>query len=253
MSISVLRSANLMRSSPTLSMSNSSLKKSNHELVSALKYSLSNPVCPPQEDKLQDEPSEYEITSKLFFLPNATSELAERVNFIDAAVREVTASLDVETIDLLILSFPYIVLDADDAGTFTDDELQPILDVYRAAATLVTSKRVRALGISEFSAARLQQLCENVSVQPEVNQINLKDCCVTPRDLILYAKKLHIKLFTHGDCSDILPTETLREVLSGAKDAKAETVKPLWVCKYTAVASSRGVVENKGYLVGIEH
>lgn len=64
----------------------------------------------------------------------------------------------------------------------------------------------------------------------------------------MYAKERGIELLTHNDCTDILPVETLEEVLVGEfgiceKEAK---MVPQWVVKYTAVIRSRGVVENKG-------
>jgi glutamate--cysteine ligase regulatory subunit len=94
-----------------------------------------------------------------------------------------------------------------------------------------------------------------------VDQINLKDCCVVPKSLILYAKQEKIQLLTHNDCNDILPVGTTRELLGpadkggagilastpDATDGIQGHVEPQWVVKYTAVVKDRGVVENKGY------
>lgn len=247
----VIRTANIMTSSPNLPMSNSSLKKSNSELVTALKSSIGQ-NGPLESQNLKDDRSEYEITVKLFFLPDgASSRGQEPREHIRSAVDEVRKTLGVDSIDLLILSFPEITLDAEDTETFEAAELDAIVRIYTAAAELLTSGAVNSLGIAEFSAARLQQLCEvpaiaSKSALPTVNQINLKDCCVMPRDLIIYAKKMEIKLFTHGDASNILPVETLKDVL------KEDEAVPVWVCKYTAVVKSRGVIESKGYLVMVQ-
>lgn len=241
--MTIIRTPNLMLSSPTLPLSNSSLKKSNSELVNALHHTLSNPD--QEMTPLSDDRSEYEITMKLFFLP--TAPMTDRGDYIRQSVTEVQRSLTLSQIDLLILSFPDIVLDADDTDLFSPSDLESLMDVYRVAASLVTEGVVRALGVAELSASKLRQLCETTEVPPQVNQINLKDCCVTPRDLILYAKQQKIRLFTHGDASDLLPPETVREVWHSDSQ-----VQPLWVCKYTAVASNRGVVENKGYIVSIK-
>ncbi len=83
-----------------------------------------------------------------------------------------------------------------------------------------------------------------------------------PKPLIVYAKKEGIRLFTHGDESDILPEHTLRSLLStwqkqrwngsgsdGSDESDEERWRPKWVVKYTAVARERGVVESKGYIV----
>lgn len=231
-----------MTASPSLPLSNSSLKKSNNELVTALKHSISRPSTP---QTIKDDRQEYEITVKLFFLPQSSK---KRGDYIEGALDEVKRTLGIENIDLLILSFPEITLDADDTESFEQGELDQIVETYNAASAFVQSGVIKCLGIAEFSATRLRQLCESKELAgraPSVNQINLKDCCVMPRDLILYAKEKDIKLFTHGDSSNILPPETMHEVLG------ADAGTPGWVCKYTAVIKSRGVIESKGYLVMI--
>lgn len=85
-------------------------------------------------------------------------------------------------------------------------------------------------------------------MKPSVDQINVRDCCVVPRPLIWYAKERGIELLTHNDCTDILPADTLEEVLVGEFGIfeKGAKMVPQWVVKYTAVIRSRGVVENKG-------
>lgn len=77
-----------------------------------------------------------------------------------------------------------------------------------------------------------------------------------PKPLILYAREQGIQLLTHNDCTDILPTGTVREILEGIFGADDEKergdwlrgdIVPQWVVKYTAVVRDRGVIENKGY------
>lgn len=230
-----------MTASPNLPMANASLKKSNSELVTALRHSVKEMNGARQT--LKDDRGEYEITAKLFLLPNTDH---ERKGYVKDAMAAILDSLQCDVIDLFILSFPEIVLDAEDSDTFTPEDLEQLVDLYNSAAEYVSSQQVKSLGVAEFSAARLQQLCDHqkTSIKPAVNQINLKDCCVMPKDLITYAKNNEIKLFTHGDASNILPASTTQEIL------QTDQV-PGWVCKYTAVAKSRGVIESKGYLVQV--
>ena len=237
----ILSTDNIMTASPNLPMSNASLKKSNNELVTALRHSSKEVNGTKQI--LKDDRSEYEITAKIFLLPNTQD---QRKEYVADALKAVLDILESRTIDLLILSFPEIMLDAEDGDIFDDTELDRLVDIYNRAAAFVSAGTVESLGVAEFSAARLKQLCEHERVElwPQVDQINLKDCCVMPKDLILYAKSNDIKLFTHGDASDILPATTSKDIL------KTEQ-KPGWVCKYTAVAKSRGVIETKGYLVQV--
>ena len=104
-----------------------------------------------------------------------------------------------------------------------------------------------------------------------------------PRELIQYAKREGVELLTHNDCTDVLPTGTVRELLRGAglcvgeggggkeeevgkEDGEEEGGKgegmeggwlrgeilPQWVVKYTAVVRDRGVIESKGYFAGAD-
>ena len=122
---------------------------------------------------------------------------------------------------------------------------------------------IRQLGVSEFSSDRLEKLLPEIKVRPTVDQINVKDCCVVPKTLIMYAKERGIELLTHNDCTDILPCGVTRDllgsgeggagILASRSDAGGEEkglkgdIEPQWVIKYTAVVKNRGVVENKGY------
>jgi glutamate--cysteine ligase regulatory subunit len=106
--------------------------------------------------------------------------------------------------------------------------------------------RASTLGISEFGIIRLKALLPQVTVRPVVDQINLRDSCDVPHDLLEFAKQEGIKLMPHMDEDNPLPKETLQEVLNEL--GLSERVdKMRWVVKYTAVAKERGVVENKGY------
>ena len=115
---------------------------------------------------------------------------------------------------------------------------------------------------------RVLKLVESVGVTSPrwiVDQINLKNCCNVPPPLAQLAKEKGIELLTHGDCTDILPSGTLRELLGpglqGAgvlsedgsdKNGLQGDLVPQWVVKYTAFVKDRGVIENKGYFAGAE-
>jgi glutamate--cysteine ligase regulatory subunit len=123
---------------------------------------------------------------------------------------------------------------------------------------------VSKLGIAEFGVTRLGKFLEQTKIKPSVNQINVRDCCVVPKPLIIYAKQQQIELLTHNDCTNILPRGTLRQILGSgdngsgilagknSEDGLKGDVEPQWVVKYTAVVKDRGVVENKGYFAVAE-
>ena len=177
------------------------------------------------------------------------------------------------SLDLLIVSFPGVSFDADD-----EDEEEPqwtqhgegedlgaMVETWKALEYLHGKGTVKQIGLSEFGSERLEKFLPRTKVRPSVDQINVRDCCVVPKSLILYAKQEKIELLTHNDCTNILPSGTVRELLglgdTGAgvlagteedsKGLKGE-VEPQWVVKYTAVVRDRGVIENKGYFAMAE-
>ncbi|RVX76027.1 hypothetical protein B0A52_00384 [Exophiala mesophila] len=219
----------------------------------------------------------YDVTVKLFYLPNIPS--SRRSQHTKEAIDLVLKELGIESIDLLIVSYPGVSFDADDYGEEEDssvdnenasldstDESQGLEAQLKAWRTLEEYHErgvISQLGVSEFSSERLDKFLPEVKVRPTVNQINVKDCCVVPQPLIVYAKENQLDLLTHADCTDILPPGTTRELLGPGKDgagiiaSKADAgdeepglkgdIEPQWVIKYTAVVKNRGVIENKGY------
>ncbi len=221
------------------------------------------------------EPRElYDVTCKLFFLPGIPS--TRRCRHTKEAIDLVLKELGVNSIDLLIVSYPGVSFDADDeddedistdedqsAGSDESEGLDAQVKTWRVLESLHETGVIAQLGLSEFSSDRLAKFLPEVKVRPSVDQINVKDCCVVPKSLILYAKENKIELLTHADCMDILPPGTTRDILGPGKDGAgiiAATpdagsdepglkgdIEPQWVIKYTAVVKNRGVIENKGY------
>ena len=105
--------------------------------------------------------------------------------------------------------------------------------------------QVSNLGIAEFGIIRLEALLPHVKVRPVVDQINLRDSCDVPHDLLEFTKQAGIKLMPHMDEDNPLPKETLQEVFDDLGISE-QVVEMRWVIKYTAVAKERGVIENKG-------
>ena len=218
---------------------------------------------------LAEERSQYDITVKLFFLP--TTRTSERCAHTREAISLVLKELHAPSIDLLIVSFPGISFDADDEDedeSLVDDcaeaqRFEDMVGTWQALEKLHSDKVVAQIGVAEFGDERLKRFLPRTSVRPSVDQINVKDCCVVPKSLILYAKEEKIELLTHNDCTDILPKGTIRQLLgpgeNGANliaDGEMEGLKgdiePQWVVKYTAVVRDRGVIENKGYFAMAE-
>jgi glutamate--cysteine ligase regulatory subunit len=205
---------------------------------------------PPTPEPLAEERSEYDVTVKLFHLPAAAADDYEA--HAQDAVKRVLSALGISKIDLLILSLPGISFDAEDSAALGCDpeEVARWAQTYSALETMLDDGVIGRLGISEFGSARLAAFLPHTRIKPSVIQINVRDCCVVPKPLILMAKREGIDLLTHNDCNDILPSESLEHVLVDEFGVleKGREITPLWVVKYTAVIRSRGVVENKGYV-----
>ena len=219
-----------------------------------------------QSPGLAEERSQYDITVKLFYLPGIPT--SRRCAHTREAIDLVLKELHVDSIDLLIVSFPGILFDAEDdsAGEEEEtaenepDDFDSMIQTWRTLEVLQEKGMIAQLGVAEFGDERLARFLAHTKVKPSVDQINLRDCCVVPKSLILYAKQENIQLLTHNDCDDILPVGTTRELLGpgekgadilasapDAQDGIQGFIEPQWVVKYTAVVKDRGVVENKGY------
>ncbi|KAI0137804.1 NADP-dependent oxidoreductase domain-containing protein [Hypoxylon sp. NC0597] len=217
---------------------------------------------------LQEDRAQYEITVKLFFLPTTPAE--KRNDYINEALRLVMKELGVSDIDLLIVSFPGISFEGDceyeaDRMNATMGNEEEEIATWGLLEKLHEQGRINRLGVAEFGSEKLRRLLEKVKVRPTVDQINIKNCCNVPPPLTKLAKEEGIELLTHHDCTDILPSGTLRELLGqgpqGAGvladgDANNSGIKgeiiPEWVVKYTAFVKDRGVIENKGYFASAE-
>ena len=240
---------------------------------------------------LQEEREQYDITLKLFYLPRAST--TNRDQQTREAVDLVLKELHMPSIDLLIVSFPGIYFDEEEdcpdkisTRGPVEAEPEPIdsqIQTWKVLESLHSEGLVKKLGIAEFGKDRLQTFLDRTTVRPSVNQINLRDCCSVPKDLMTLAKSHGVELLVHNDCSNILPRGTVRELLGSGPDGAgvlAETAKtgnkrkslhgeegqnghagiaglkgevqPTWVVKYTAVVRNRGVVENKGYFAVAE-
>lgn len=212
---------------------------------------------------LAEERSQYDITVKLFYLPQ--TDVSKRPTYTRDALNLVLKELGVDSVDLLIVSFPGMSFDGDceweaDKNNSAQGNDEEEIASWAVLEDLYNEGVVKRLGLSEFGSEKLSRFLARVNVRPEVDQVNIRDCCKVPQPLLKLAKKEKIELLTHNDCTDILPFGTLRELLGqgvrGAGilaeskrgiDGMKGDLTPEWVVKYTAVVRDRGVIESKGY------
>lgn len=217
---------------------------------------------------LRDEAREYEITVKLFLLPNTP--ITEREQYVTEALELIRKELGIQTVDLLVVSFPGMSFEGNceweaDKINAQQGNLDEETATWKVFEGLHKQGLVKRLGVAEFGSEKLGAFINRTTVRPVVNQVNLKNCCNVPPPLKKVAEEYGVELNVHTDCTDILPHGTLREILSqgpqGAgvladsanpeKGLKGEVV-PQWVVRYLAFVRDRGVIENKGYFAGAE-
>lgn len=217
---------------------------------------------------LREEESQYEITVKLFLLPETP--VQEREQYAKEALELVRKELGIQTIDLLLVSYPGMYFEGDceweaDKANAQQGNLEDELSTWTVFEKLHKQGLVRRLGVAEFGSDKLGAFLKRTTVRPVVDQINLHNCCEVPPPLRKLADEHGVELNVHRDCTDILPRGTLRELLghesrgagllvdSANTDAGlAGEIVPQWVVRYTAIVKDRGVIENKGYFAGAE-
>ncbi|TQS33519.1 hypothetical protein Golomagni_06134, partial [Golovinomyces magnicellulatus] len=217
---------------------------------------------------LRDDVNQYEITVKLFLLPNTS--VSAREQYIHESLALVMKELNIKSIDLLVVSFPGMSFEGNceweaDKLNAQQGNIEEEVATWKVLEKLQSDCIVGQLGVSEFGSEKLRAFIQQTTIPPAVDQINLRDCCSVPPPLKQLAEEKRIELNVHTDCTDILPPGTLREMLShgpqGAgiladADHKGDGVQgeltPQWVVRYMAFVRDRGVIENKGYFAGAE-
>lgn len=198
-------------------------------------------VSIPARDAIAQEPAvrfsetreALDVTAKFFYLPpvdNANGDgLSSTPTFdpswIEDGLRQLHVATGLETVDTFIISFPGLVFDekagsrdcCDDANSRQTTALavdesamnDNIAKVWKSASG---NKRLKSMGVSEFSLDRLQWLLQTAGDdattgvtstfrKPRVAQVNTRAHCDVPSDLVDFAQDRHIDLLVHSDCS----------------------------------------------------
>ncbi|KAI1296402.1 hypothetical protein EDD11_007337 [Mortierella claussenii] len=263
-----LYTGNTMRTGTTGQL-NTNLKKSNQELVSAVQdtllYSLGSARIKGDSITITDETSTEPLEVKMFYLPSSSTSSGSPlpVEYLNVAITDLEALLGIPEIKLdhFILALPNQSfdengLDESEVQSFTNEIETVVMPVWKQLSLLYKAGRIGRLGVAEFSRQQLEVLKQvaaqdpdGIAIAPEVNQVNLQDCCVLPKDLIQYSKDQGVELLTHGDLTHILPKETFSALLKPHLPVAAESLVPNFVLKYSAFITCRGLVTKKGYIV----
>ncbi|KAL8612762.1 hypothetical protein ACOMHN_033433 [Nucella lapillus] len=190
-----------------------------------------------QQQSIQDERGELKVIVKLFICSEQTPEVV--VEAINKVITELNASF-VETVLLSLSMF-------DSEEEITVERIQPY---WQALESMVDQKRVFSIGVSDLDKSKLAQLYSMAKVKPSIDQVNLANCCVMPKDLTEYAKQVDIQLQTHNDPPELLPSSNLKEAVRhcGTEQDSAGW-STLWVARYSVLVKCRGIIKSKGYVL----
>lgn len=104
------------------------------------------------------------------------------------------------------------------------------------------SGKVVTLGVCDLETDVFFQLFKDSKIKPQFCQVNLKSCCMVPPDLQTFAKENSVKLSTHADPPTVLSSEFMEKV-------KSDNLRPEWIVRYQKFIRSRGVLEDKRYIM----
>lgn len=89
---------------------------------------------------------------------------------VEPALKQTLADLQVDYLDLYLMHWP--VATSEDGSMVSLDEF-PLVETWRAMEACREKGLCKDIGVSNFSKKKLQELCEQASIKPAVNQIEL--------------------------------------------------------------------------------
>ncbi|TPX36604.1 hypothetical protein SmJEL517_g01177 [Synchytrium microbalum] len=127
-----------------------------------------------------------------------------RKEYVEGACRTTLKDLKTSYLDLYLMHWPIAFKLADDGkgsaknadGSMVIDDC-PISETWAAMESLVDKGLVKAIGVSNFSIARIQELLKTAKITPAVNQVELHP--YNPQnDLLAFCKKHNILLTAYS-------------------------------------------------------
>lgn len=177
-----------------------------------------------------------------------------RTELIRQAVDQVCQSLEVRSLDSVIISFPMTPLvDVTNNNNGSMPEFSKVKMIWKELEHLVEAGYISHIGVTDFDKSGLEELCKSSKIKPSIDQIGLSNCCTVPADLIEFSKEYDIELLSHNDTPEILTTRSFQSLMQDTiPDMNSREWSPSYVARYSVILRCRGIVEAKGYVVGAE-
>lgn len=132
--------------------------------------------------------------------------------------------------DLLLVSWPINV---------NTEEAEHL---WKAMENAFDKEQANSLGVSDIETQVFVELHNSARIKPEAIQVNLESCCVVPPELVTFTRENNIQLLTHNDPQNILPTDSLKPIVSSLAEVQ-------WTVRYQTFLRCRGIIKNKGYII----
>ena len=199
----------------------------NEDVMAIQNMSLAKKINPETRDRVK-------VLVK-FFAYN------ESCTLFTSALSYFMSALNITFIDSLTISPP---------PTCAKGSIEGMKAIWSCAVSNVRQNKIKELGVSDLNFEQLKDLYEWAEeTKPTTNQINQDACCVIPPEMNEFATMNEIRLLTHNDPRDILPSDKLSKMLSDANIHHADKWRCLWVLRYSANQIANGVIDAKGYMV----
>ncbi|MGD9946885.1 MAG: aldo/keto reductase [Desulfobulbus sp.] len=134
------------------------------------------------------------ITSKLWNNAHAPE-------LVEPALRQTLTDLGLDYLDLFLIHWPVVftpgVLFAQKAEEYIPLADQPIIDTWRALEACKAKGLVRNLGVCNFTVAKLKALCDQATIQPAMNQIELHPY-LQQNEMLAFCRDQNIQLTAYS-------------------------------------------------------
>lgn len=171
-------------------------------------------------------------TNVKVFLANTSKETL--TNALDGAI----LALETDVIDSVVLACPC------PEGPMSEKSLPSLQELWRVLEDFVERKKILSVGLSNIDPQLFISLYNWAKIKPSIVQVNLATCCVVPPALQEFSKQNDIQLNTTSDPADILPKDSLQQILD-----KSLPFSLNWVLRFQVQVKCRGVLARKGYIV----
>eukprot|EP00088_Acartia_fossae_P023874 TRINITY_DN24855_c0_g1_i4.p1 TRINITY_DN24855_c0_g1~~TRINITY_DN24855_c0_g1_i4.p1 ORF type:complete len:281 (+),score=57.73 TRINITY_DN24855_c0_g1_i4:38-844(+) len=193
------------------------------------------------------ERGQLKITLKIFLRDFSLENLQEALN---TALK----FLSTDHVDSLFLAVPTEATPVLGLGSGSGededhtDALNSLIKLWNQVENMIQKEQVLSAGLSDLRPAVFTDLFDKSSHKPEKIQVNLKVCCSVPQELASFAKENNVDVLTHTDPEELLPEETLRNLLYPHLGREAGHFSPHWIVRYLVQVRDRGILAEKRYL-----